>query len=292
MKKIFSLLSLMLPILFFSSCNSGGSGEVYTIKMRLNKGDKFVQHIKTNMEMNSMMKTSTEATSLFEVIKSDDAEKEIQLTFKKMDQQIDMNALKSMHQKNDSTMNIKQDSILNKMKNNFEGKSVFIKLNKDNHVTMVSGMDSMVNNSFIDSAQKQIIQKMFSKDQFNNLLGMMFDMYPKKPVRIGDNWTSETSMNMSGFAMKINNRYTLNSVKNGIGEIAIDGTVNSDGSMNKNTEGLKMNMSGGQKGIYTIKMETSYLQTGSYKMNMKIEMEILGKKMPMTMKGDYIMQAE
>jgi len=152
--------------------------------MKLNKGDKFVQHIMTNMEMNSMMKTSTEATSLFEVIKSDDAEKEIQLTFKKMDQQIDMNALKSMHQKKDSTMNIKQDSILNKMKNNFEGKSVFIKLNKDNHVTMVSGMDSMVNNSFIDSAQKQIIQKMFSKDQFNNLLGMMFDMYPKNLLEL------------------------------------------------------------------------------------------------------------
>nr|MBA3674713.1 hypothetical protein [Chitinophagaceae bacterium] len=154
------------------------------------------------------------------------------------------------------------------------------------------GMDSMMNNSFTDSAQKQMMQKVFSKDQFNTMFGMMFDMYPKKPVRIGDSWTSETSMNMSGFAMKINNKYTLNSVKNGIGEIAIDGTINSDGSMNKNTEGLKMNMSGGQKGVYTIKMETGYLQTGYYKMDMKIEMEILGKKMPMTMKGEYTMKAE
>ena len=54
MKKIFSfLLLLALPVLFFYSCNTGGSGQAYIIKMRLNKADTFSQDIQMNMLMNT-----------------------------------------------------------------------------------------------------------------------------------------------------------------------------------------------------------------------------------------------
>jgi hypothetical protein len=115
-------------------------------------------------------------------------------------------------------------------------------------------------------------------------------MYPKKTVKIGESWNGDTKVKMANMDMKVANKYTLLSVKNNLAEISIDGTVSGNGDMVKESSGMKMDMSGNQKGTITLRMDNGYLQTGSYKMDMKVEMQAMGQKIPMTMKADYTLK--
>ncbi len=77
------------------------------------------------------------------------------------------------------------DSIMNRTNNYVIGKSVLLTLSPNNEITNVTGFEEILNNQGADSAGREMIKKMFSKDQFNNMFGMMFSMYPKKT---GKSW--------------------------------------------------------------------------------------------------------
>lgn len=273
---------LVLSIGFFYACTPGGNGETHTIKMRLNAADTFTQDIQMNMsmktpgvEMNMKMNTATG----FEVIKGGDDEKEIKLTYKKMKLAMDMGPMNKMM----------PDSIKNRSFDNIIGKSVILTLSKDNEITGVTGFEEFMNDQAQDSASKEMMKTMFSKDQFNSMFGMMFNMYPKNPVKVGESWSGETKVKMANMDMKIKNRYKLLSVKEGLAEISIDGIIEAAGEMAQ-AAGMKMDMSGTQKGTIIIRMDNGYLHNSSYKMDMKADMEMMGQKIPMTMKADYIIK--
>ena len=284
MKKILLLAPLFaVSISFFYSCNSGSSGDTYTIKMRLNKGDTFNQDMDMNMHMTTAgietnMRMST--GSSFQVMNSDSAEKELKITYTQMHVAMDMGKL--------NAMNNTPDSVLNKANKNIIGKSVTIRMSKDNEIVNVSGFEELLNSEQgSDSAGRQMMKKMFSKDQFNSMFGLMFNMYPKKPVKVGESWNGDTKINMGGMNMDVKNKYTLLSVKNGMAEISIDGTLGGNGEILQQSTGLKMDMSGSEKGTLQIRMDNGYLHSGSYKMDMKADMQLMGQKIPMTMKADY-----
>lgn len=281
MKKIFLLLILGFAV-FFIACKSGGSGPAYTIKMRLNKGDTFTHDIKVNMVTKSSgmdMNMNVETECGFTVINATSEEKELKMTYTKMQTQLVMG--------NANAMRTVPDSIINKTNKSAVGKSVIIKLSKDNHIVDVAGVENLMNRDSMSEASKQMLQKMFTKEQFNNLFGMMFSMYPKTPVRVGDSWNSETTVNMVGIDIGVKITYTLNSVKNGLANIGVDGVIDGKGVLNKNKVNLEMKMSGDQKGTLSIKLADGYLQSGFYKMNLNASMEMIGRNMPMVMKADY-----
>lgn len=170
------------------------------------------------------------------------------------------------------------------------GKSVIIKLSKDNEITDVSRFDAIMNDQLQDSASGEMMKNMFSKDQLNSMFGMMFSMYPKKPVKVGESWTGETKVKMANMDMKVDNKYKLLSVKNNLAEIDINGIISATGDIMKQAPGMKMDMSGSQKGTITIRMDNGYLHTGSYKMDMKAEMQVMGQKIPVTINADYTMK--
>ncbi len=72
------------------------------------------------------------------------------------------------------------------------GKSVTMKLNNKNEIVEIAGIEDLMWSDTTDMATREQMKKMFSKDQMNSLFGMMFRMYPDKPVRVGDTWESES----------------------------------------------------------------------------------------------------
>ena len=98
MKKLNTLLALVCLVTLFAACNnSGGSGEAYTLKMRLAKNDTFSHEMLVNM------KTTTEAmgqkinmnmdmntTVGFSVKTDDPGKKQMQLTYNKVDYTMSM----------------------------------------------------------------------------------------------------------------------------------------------------------------------------------------------------------
>jgi hypothetical protein len=288
MKRILlALVTCILVLSFFTACNSGGSGEAYTIKMRLKPGDTFTHDIQMNMStgMTMMgqtmdMKMKMDMGSKFEVMNGDTAGKELKMTYTKAHMSMDM-GMKGIDM---------PDSLLNKANNNIIGKSITIKLSPNNEITEVNGLNEMfTSDSTMDPATKEMIEKMFSKDQLNNLYGMMFSMYPSKPVRVGDTWDAETKVNVANIDMKIKIKYKLVAVKNGLADIDVDGVINGKGNMNQKGVSMDMDMKGSQKGTLTVKLEDGYLQSGNYKMDVKADMQVMGQKIPMTIKGDYVL---
>jgi hypothetical protein len=68
----------------------------------------------------------------------------------------------------------------------------------------------------------------------------------------------------------------------------VDGIIDGKGDMKQNGMSIGMTMSGTQKGMLTIKMKDGYLENGSYKMDVKADMEMAGQKVPMTIKANYL----
>ena len=286
MKRIFStLITGMLLLSFFTACNSGGSGEAYTIKMRLKPGDTFSQDIKMNMSTSMTMmgqsmnmKMDMDMGSKFEVLSGDSTNKELKMTYPKSQIKMDM-GMKGVNM---------PDSLLNKTNSELVGKSVIIKLSPTNEITEVNGAwEALTSDSSLDPRAKEVVEKMLSKEQLNSFYGMMFSMYPSKPVRVGDTWDAETKANVAGIDMKIKIKYKLASVKDGLANIDVDGVIDGKGNMSQTGVNLQMDMKGTQKGTLTIKMNDGYLQSGNYKMDVKADMEVMGQKIPMTVKGDY-----
>jgi Family of unknown function (DUF6263) len=290
-----SLLVYLLPIVLFCACKSGGgSGEAYTIKMSLNKGDKFSQSVDVSMNMSMDipmmkdpmdMKMYGETGCDFEVVYNNNIEKELKMTYSNMTMKMDMGVITK-------TIGGDLDERMDKLGKNIVGKSVILKMDKGNNVTSVSGFENIVLPDSTDTVAKATMEKMFSKDQFNSMFGMMFKIYPDKPVKVGDSWNSESEMEMSNIRMKIKMKHTLLEVKDGIAIIDIKGLIDGKGKMNQGGVSIDMNLSGGQNGKLNITMNTGYVKSGSYKMDVKGNMEVMGQKVAVSMTGDYVVRGK
>ena len=182
---------------------------------------------------------------------------------------------------------VNSDSMMNESQKKIIGKSVTLTLSPQNEIVNVTGYDSLMNNDMYDPATKQLFEKTFSKEQLNSMFGMMFNMYPSKPVRVGDTWTSKSKFNMANIDMGINVKFKLLSVKDGVAEISVDGKFDGDGDMKQTGVDVEMNMKGTQTGRMKIKLSDGYLANGNYTMDMTGDVKVMGQKMPISLKGDY-----
>lgn len=287
MKKITAALLIAITTMGMISCNSGKSGDSYVLKMRLNKGDKFGQDMKMDMDMNITamgmtkdMKMGMNIGADFEVLDSTAAGKDLKITYTKSEMKMNMGG--------DPSTSAITDSIMNESGKMLVGKSVVFTV-ADNKITDVKGMDQMVSADSLNPATRQAMSKMFSKDNLNSMFGMMFSIYPNKPVKEGDTWTADNTVDMNGMKMNIKANYKLIKVTNGIAEIAVDGTVDSKGSMEQSGMNIDMDMKGTQKGTMNLKVADGYLKDGKYTMDIDATMNMMGQKMPMKMKAAYTM---
>ncbi len=285
MKKITACIICLLAILNFS-CNNGPKGDAYTIKMRLKQGDSFNHNTKMKMDMAMNvpghpigMQVGMNAFVRFDVTGSVGENKELKLTYTDMNMTMDMG--------NSMPATVNMDSILKQGAKRVIGKSVIMEMSPKNEIVDVKGFDSLMVNTDSDAASQKMMEQMFSKDQMNSLFGVMFNMYPGKAVKVGESWTAKNKLNVNNMDMLVNAKYTLVGVKNGIADIDLDGVIDGTGKMNQGGMALDVSMKGSQKGMLTIKLDDGYLQNGSYKMDIKAEMEMMGQKVPMTIKADY-----
>jgi len=279
-------LIVSLNCLFLFGCKQT---EKYTIRMKLGDGDHFEQTMKSDMEISmpmlgkdQNMKMKNEVACTFDVIKSDNKQKKLKMTYTGHKSSMDMGQLNGLTGNTDSILN-KQTEILN-------GKSVEMLLSTDHEIVDVIGGTELFTQENMDEKTKEMMKKMFSKEQIMNLWGMMFSLYPKKPVAIGDHWQAKTTTNMAGLNVTIDITYTLKSVKNGLAEIELIGKIGGKGKMEQLPVDLEMK--GSQNGMISIKMENGYLDKANYKMDIETNMDMGGQKIPMQLKGDFIMEGK
>lgn len=181
---------------------------------------------------------------------------------------------------------------MDKLNEKLRGKFVILKMDKTNTVTSVSGFESIMLPDSTDAAARAAMEKMFSKEQFNSMFGMMFKLYPDKPVKVGDSWNRESELEMGNIKMKIKMKQTLLEVKDGVAVIDIKGLIDGKGKMNQGGVSVDMDLSGGQNGKVNITMNNGYVKSGSYKMDVKGNMEVMGQKVAVKIISDYLVKGK
>ena len=281
MKQILNYVCALIAILLMSSCSQSGN-DAYTLKMKLDKGARFTQNGQMDMDMNisamgmnQAMKMKMDMGTTFEVLENKDNAQLLRMTYDKMQMKMETGmpgAAASL------------DSVMNENEKKMVGKSVTLKIN-GNQVTEVDMQGLMQDGE--DSVDQAAMRKMFSKENINSMFGIMFNLYPKNPVKVGEKWSADNSIDLNGMAMMIKTTYTLKAVKDSVAEVEVDGTLDTKGIMKQGGVNMDMDMNGTQKGTLYVPLATGYLQKGNYVMDIKAQMNMMGQKIPMDMKMTY-----
>lgn len=150
------------------------------------------------------------------------------------------------------------------------GQSFTVTMTSDGHVKGIQGADALLGriqgkvNELPDVQTRAAIESnlkaQYSEEALKTNTGNSFDMYPDKPVGIGDTWQKRTTMNQ-GFPMIIDTIYTLKERKDGIATIDVfamiqtnrDASPTQMGNMN-----LQYNMSGSITGLMEMQESTGW----------------------------------
>lgn len=284
-KFIIFFVCISTAVLFSVSCKQKeGPGPAYTLKMRLNKGDKFAHDLDMSIKMNSTkrgqqldMNMRVRGASAFEVVNSSPDSKELAMTYTKMNITFEMKG--------------PEGAVLPRVSTDADrmvvGKTTILKLNKANEIVETTGIENIMWGDSTDAATREELKKMFSKEQMNALFGIMFQFYPDAPVRVGDSWKKETKVNIAGIDLIMMAEYKLTTVKDGIAYVDMEGKYTGKGTMKQGETELEMDMGGGQKGKMNFGLEDGYLKDSQITIDMKTDMTTMDQKIPMTIKGYY-----
>jgi hypothetical protein len=226
--------------------------------------------------MNMGMKANTS----FEVTNDSNDLKELAMTYNDVKMSVEMKGPQGTNKQIGDT----------NMGSKLEGKTVKLKLNNKNEIVEVKGMEEVMWDDSMDVATREQMKKMFSKEQMNSMFGLMFQLYPDKPVRAGDDWEKENEVNVAGIAMKMLGKYKLASVKDGVAYIDMKGKLKGKGKINQGSVEMEMEMNGGQEGTINIGLTDGYIKDSQVTIDMKAEMNLMGQKIPVTVKGYYLMK--
>ena len=258
------LLFFTLLIHGFAACkNSGKTTKAYTLAMRMKSGDKFTQasDVKTLVEMETMgekLNMRIQERAEFEVIAGDTNNRLLKITYTQL----------LLHTDKALPGQDAGDTSANQINDRIKGKSVILKLGNGNEITEVSGLDDI----FADSPSTQSdedVKRFFEKEELNNTFGMMLSMYPEKPVKEGESWNKTTTLGISGFNLRVNRTYTLQSVKNNIAVITFEGVFVNDDLKKPDSLPLSITMQGSHSGDIQVNMENGYMIKAHFKVDAK-----------------------
>lgn len=277
-KKIISFSFILIALQFNSFI---GIAQEYSIQMRLNTDDTFSHNIKLDMAVNVQgldITMNMESECAFKVLPPAPDGKQLKMSYTKI----------NLTTNNPFLSGKTSDSISKAAQQKLIGKYIILKLDSNNQVKEVVGFDSLLSQNK-DPFYQQTAKQMFSKSQIDDLFGMMFSIYPNKPVKIGDSWNITTTKNINGVPMNINLTYTLNEIKNGFASISLDGIIKVNGQMTTKGMNLPITMNGTEKGAIQITLANGYLHHAAYDMNIDGSIDANNQKIPMTIKGTFIM---
>lgn len=122
---------------------------------------------------------------------------------------------------------------------------------------------------------------------FASVMGM--SMFPEEPISIGDSWSSE--MNTADSPMKFDITMTLKNVKDGKVYVDFNSTVTTNEDFSNEMD-AQIDVTGTQTGTFIYNEKTMMLIEGLINQDMKMEVEQMGMKIPMTLTGEMMLTME
>ncbi len=144
-------------------------------------------------------------------------------------------------------------------------------------------------------AMQASLMSSFSDTAIRKMLGQVTEIYPEKPVKVGDTWTKNVEVTSGPILMMLNNTYKLTGVSGGTATVAVDSKITTKPSGEAAAmPGLEINLKGTQKGEMKIEVATGMIEKSELKQDISgdLSMAAQGVKIPMTIKSDITTTGE
>lgn len=112
----------------------------------------------------------------------------------------------------------------------------------------------------------------------DGMTNLNYSVFPDKKLKVGDTWESDIEQKMGKTDIIIKTKFKLVSVKDGIAEISMDGTLD----IKPGSEG---EITGTQKGTTKVEIATGMNQEVNIDQDIQMQMNDMGMKMPVKMKN-------
>lgn len=274
--------------------SGAGSGEAVNLKLNVKPGDNFDQKMVMNMNMHTEatgqkvdMKMGFDAAMNFAVMAADTTGgAKLKMTYTSADGSMDMGAA-------GGAMGDKINDLMSKAMKAMTGESLVMNIDKSgkpsdplNYEEFKERLIKKFDSLGLPSGSGEKMTESLGKKNLANNMQMMFNIYPDKPVKPGDSWTTETIQDMNNISMKIKNEYTLDKVEGGTAYITVKGTAASDG-VETEGGGKLMDMKINQSGDMEMNVGMGTIKKMKMKMEMEATVEAMGTKMPMKMDAKF-----
>jgi hypothetical protein len=278
----FLMMSLFL-LFIWSACSDNKNGASTNFQFNLQKGKSYEYAMDFDMkqEMSGQnINTNMKSDYIMEVIGDDGNVKTLKTTYKRFAMNIAM-ANKTIKADSDNSDSVATGEItdpgqmMNAMFSALKGKSFIIKVDKEGKVTEVTGLqqiaDAMVSSMKVKEEMKPMVRQAFTQ-QFNEenikeLFSQSFNIFPNKPVKVGDSWEKKLS-GTSLMPMDMTTTYTVKSIGGNL--VTLDAKSNM-----KFTGGT--NLSGEQIGRMKVNAKTGLVETAEYEQKMDGQMKMTTK---------------
>ena len=310
MKKIRLLLIIGVSILFAGCPASKSSTDAVQLKLNLEKGKTYTYGTKTHLDMNMEMMGQKMTTGLdmdFRYLigldKEDSAgNKVLKSTMGDVKFKAEVMGMSMGYDSKEKVDTAHQDPMsanFRRMFGGMIGKSFTVTVSPAGVIKEVGGVDELIASmtqsmpgSDEDKAKmKQQLGQSFNQQLIKQTFGQIFNVYPDKPVKVGDTWNKEVEFAMKGMNNKQEITYTVKNITSESVVLTMKGEIKSSGShqQDSTTQIPSMTMLGSETGTMTLDRNTGMASSGDIDMSLKGEVEMQGKKMPMEMKGKILL---
>ena len=171
-----------------------------------------------------------------------------------------------------------------------------MKVKPNGDVVEVIGYEKVIDamkNAMPDSPSTKEFEKSYSKEQISQNFKSTFFAIPPKPVKIGETWNAAFVSKNNDIDISNNMTCKLEAVEGDVYKISYTGDLLAKEGTTMEKEGMKMNvkkMDGKMSGTLLLDKKSSWVKSSDNlgNLNMEIEADMNGTKMPMESKIDMV----
>jgi len=171
-----------------------------------------------------------------------------------------------------------------------------MKVKSNGDVIEVIGYEKVIDamkNAMPDSPSTKEFEKSYSKEQISQNFKSTFFAIPPKPVKIGETWNAVFVSKNNDIDISNNMTCKLEAVEGDVYKISYTGDLFAKEGTTMEKEGMKMNvkkMDGKMSGTLILDKKSSWVKSSDNlgNLNMEIEADMNGTKMPMESKIDMV----
>lgn len=146
------------------------------------------------------------------------------------------------------------------------GSTMTVVCSPSGQILEMSGFDAMMDDMFrgaggeMPPALREQMNSQFGEEAMRESMALLTDIYPERPISIGDSFTSTASL-PSMMNMRVSTSYTLRAVENGLAILDVSGSMDTmqGSSMDMGGMSVELNLEGRQTGEMHLDLQNGLL---------------------------------